>query len=66
MDDLAAQFPILKHVGVGRDDGKREGEHMGIFTEIKIRENYRWHVLVSEHTTKPGLGGTQFVTAVTG
>ena len=31
MDYLTGSFPEFDHVGVGRDDGKRAGEHMGIF-----------------------------------
>ena len=31
MDDLVSSFPGFAHVGVGRDDGKRLGEHMAIF-----------------------------------
>jgi endonuclease/exonuclease/phosphatase family metal-dependent hydrolase len=31
MDDLAALFPDFDHVGVGRDDGIRKGEHMAVF-----------------------------------
>ena len=29
MDDLVNSFPDFDHVGVGRDDGKRAGEHEG-------------------------------------
>ena len=57
MDDLAAQFPDFEHVGVGRDDGKREGEHMGIFYRKsrfeKITDGMFW---LSETPTKPGFG----------
>ncbi len=57
MDDLAAQFPDFEHVGVGRDDGKRKGEHMGIFYRKsrfeKITDGMFW---LSETPTKPGFG----------
>ena len=57
MDDLAGQFPDFEHVGVGRDDGKREGEHMGIFYRKsrfeKITDGMFW---LSETPAKPGFG----------
>jgi endonuclease/exonuclease/phosphatase family metal-dependent hydrolase len=57
MDDLAASFPDYDHVGVGRDDGKRAGEHMGIFFKKarfeKIIDGMFW---LSETPDKPGLG----------
>lgn len=57
MDDLTAAFPDFDHVGVGRDDGKREGEHMGIFYRKerfeKITDGMFW---LNEALTKPGFG----------
>ena len=57
MDDLAAQFPDFEHVGVGRDDGKRAGEHMGIFYRKsrfeKVTDGMFW---LSETPAKPGFG----------
>lgn len=57
MDDLAARFSDFEHVGVGRDDGKRAGEHMGIFFRNsrfeKITDGMFW---LSETPTKPGFG----------
>jgi endonuclease/exonuclease/phosphatase family metal-dependent hydrolase len=57
MDDLVSQFPDFDYVGVGRDDGKREGEHMGIFYRKsrfeKITDGMFW---LSETPTKPGFG----------
>lgn len=57
MDDLAASFPGFDHVGVGRDDGKREGEHMAIFFSTsrfeKLADGMFW---LSETPDKPGLG----------
>lgn len=57
MDDLTASFPDFDHVGVGRDDGKRAGEHMGIFFKKtrfeKITDGMFW---LNEATDKPGFG----------
>jgi endonuclease/exonuclease/phosphatase family metal-dependent hydrolase len=57
MDDLIAFFPDFEHVGVGRDDGKRAGEHMAVFYNKarfeKITDGMFW---LSETPDKPGLG----------
>ncbi|MCU0362442.1 MAG: endonuclease/exonuclease/phosphatase family protein [Bacteroidales bacterium] len=57
MDDLAAAFPDFDHVGVGRDDGKRAGEHMGIFYKKarfeKVEDGMFW---LNEKLTEPGFG----------
>jgi endonuclease/exonuclease/phosphatase family metal-dependent hydrolase len=57
MDDLTKLFPGFDHVGVGRDDGQRKGEHMAIFFKKtrfeKITDGMFW---LSETPTKPGLG----------
>jgi len=57
MDDLAAGFPEFDHVGVGRDDGKRAGEHMGVFYRKsrfeKLEDGMFW---LSETPEKPGFG----------
>jgi len=57
MDDLTASFPDFDHVGVGRDDGKRAGEHMGIFYKKarfqKVEDGMFW---LNEATDKPGFG----------
>ena len=57
MDDLVSLFPEFDHVGVGRDDGKRAGEHMGIFFKKgrfeKITDGMFW---LSETPDKPGFG----------
>lgn len=57
LDDLAAKFPDFEHVGVGRDDGERKGEHMLIFFKKdrfqKLKFDTFW---LNEHPTKPGLG----------
>ena len=56
MDDLTAAFPDFDHVGVGRDDGKRAGEHMAIFYKKarfqKLDDGMFW---LSETPDKPGL-----------
>ena len=57
MDDLVSLFPEFDHVGVGRDDGKRAGEHMGVFYSKtrfeKIKDGMFW---LNEATDKPGFG----------
>ncbi len=57
MDDLTALFAEFDHVGVGRDDGKRAGEHMGIFYKKsrfeKLADGMFW---LNEATDKPGFG----------
>lgn len=57
MDDLTAAFPGFDHVGVGRDDGIRSGEHMGIFYKkarfTKIQDGMFW---LSPTPEKPGMG----------
>ncbi|NEW85162.1 MAG: endonuclease, partial [Mariniphaga sp.] len=57
MDDLVNSFPGFDHVGVGRDDGKRAGEHMGIFFSKKrfekLTDGMFW---LNESTTQPGFG----------
>lgn len=35
MDDLAAAFPDYRYEGIGRDDGKREGEFSAVFYNTK-------------------------------
>jgi endonuclease/exonuclease/phosphatase family metal-dependent hydrolase len=57
MDDLVALFPGFDHVGVGRDDGIRKGEHMAIFFSkarfAKLKDGMFW---LSQTPEKPGLG----------
>jgi endonuclease/exonuclease/phosphatase family metal-dependent hydrolase len=57
MDDLVNSFPDFDHVGVGRDDGKRAGEHMSIFFRKerfeKLTDGTFW---LNENPDKPGLG----------
>lgn len=57
MDDLVASFPDFGHVGVGRDDGIRKGEHMAVFYRKarfeKVNDGMFW---LNETPTKPGLG----------
>jgi len=57
MDDLTNLMPEFDHVGVGRDDGKRAGEHMAIFYRKsrfeKLSDGMFW---LSETPDKPGFG----------
>jgi len=57
MDDLTVLLPGFDHVGVGRDDGVRKGEHMGIFYKRdrfeKVNDGMFW---LSETPEKPGFG----------
>ena len=57
MDDLTTLMPEFDHVGVGRDDGKRAGEHMAIFFRKsrfeKLSDGMFW---LSETPDKPGFG----------
>lgn len=57
MDDLTSLFPDFDHVGVGRDDGIRKGEHMAVFFRKsrfeKVNDGMFW---LSETPDKPGLG----------
>jgi len=57
MDDLTTMMPEYDHVGIGRDDGKRAGEHMAIFYRKsrfeKLSDGMFW---LSETPDKPGFG----------
>ncbi|MDP4238465.1 MAG: endonuclease/exonuclease/phosphatase family protein [Bacteroidota bacterium] len=57
MDDLVKSFPDFAHVGVGRDNGKRLGEHMAIFYKTgrftKEKDGMFW---LSETPDRPGRG----------
>lgn len=57
MDDLAVSFSEFDHVGVGRDDGVRKGEHMAVFYKkdrfTKVKDGMFW---LSQTPDKPGLG----------
>ena len=57
MDDLVDSFSDYNHVGVGRDDGVRLGEHMAIFFKVtrfkKLKDGMFW---LSQTPGKPGLG----------
>jgi endonuclease/exonuclease/phosphatase family metal-dependent hydrolase len=57
MDDLTTLMPEFDHVGVGRDDGVRKGEHMAVFYKKdrfqKIKDGMFW---LSQTPEKPGLG----------
>ena len=57
MDDLMAAFPEFDHVGVGRDDGVRSGEHTAIFYKKncfeKLNDGVFW---LNETPEGPGKG----------
>lgn len=57
MDDLTNLMSEFDHVGIGRDDGKRAGEHMAIFFKKsrfeKLDDGMFW---LSETPDKPGFG----------
>lgn len=57
MDDLTSLMPEFDHVGVGRDDGARKGEHMAIFYKKdrfqKLKDGMFW---LSQTPDKPGFG----------
>lgn len=57
MDDLTTLMPEFDHVGIGRDDGKRAGEHMAIFFRKsrfeRLSDGMFW---LSETPDKPGFG----------
>ena len=57
IEDLQAQLPKMKWVGVGRDDGKKSGEFSPIFYNAEkykaVKQGCFW---LSENPDKPGLG----------
>ena len=57
MDDLITAFPDFDHVGVGRDDGVRSGEHTAIFYRKnsfeKLNDGVFW---LNETPEKPAKG----------
>jgi endonuclease/exonuclease/phosphatase family metal-dependent hydrolase len=57
IEDIQAQLPQMKWVGVGRDDGKKAGEFSPIFYNSKkftaLKQGWFW---LSETPEKPGLG----------
>ena len=63
MDDLVALFPGFEHVGVGRDDGIRKGEHMAVFYNKtrfdKITDGMFW---LSQTPINQVLDGMQYAT----
>jgi endonuclease/exonuclease/phosphatase family metal-dependent hydrolase len=57
MDDLTALFPDFDHVGVGRDDGIRKGEHMAVFfSKARFEKQKDGMFWLSQTPDKPGLG----------
>ena len=57
IEDIQAQMPNMKWVGVGRDDGKKAGEYSPLFYNSKkfnaLKSGWFW---LSETPEKPGLG----------
>ena len=57
IEDIQTQLPMMKWVGVGRDDGKKAGEYSPLFYNSKkftaLKEGWFW---LSEIPEKPGLG----------
>lgn len=57
IEDIQAQIPKMKWVGVGRDDGKKSGEFSPIFYNSEkyksVKQGWFW---LSETPDKPGLG----------
>jgi endonuclease/exonuclease/phosphatase family metal-dependent hydrolase len=57
IEDIQAQLPHMKWVGVGRDDGKKAGEYSPLFYNSKkfkaIKSGWFW---LSQTPDKPGLG----------
>jgi len=57
MDDLVSLFPDFDHVGVGRDDGVRKGEHMAVFfNKARFEKQKDGMFWLSQTPDKPGLG----------
>lgn len=57
IEDLQAQFPKMKWIGLGRDDGKQAGEFSPIFYDFDkyklLKQGTFW---LSQTPEKPGLG----------
>ncbi|MFY9151230.1 MAG: endonuclease/exonuclease/phosphatase family protein [Prolixibacteraceae bacterium] len=57
IEDLQAQLPKMKWVGVGRDDGKKAGEYSPLFYDAEkyqaLKHGWFW---LSQTPEKPGLG----------
>ena len=57
IQDIQAQLPKMKWIGVGRDDGKKAGEYSPLFYDSEkyksIKEGWFW---LSQTPEKPGLG----------
>ena len=57
IEDLQAQLPKMKWVGVGRDDGKKAGEYSPLFYNAEkykaLKQGWFW---LSQTPEKPGLG----------
>ena len=57
LEDLSAWLPNYQYVGVGRDDGKKEGEHTAIFYKTaKFKVLAHGDFWLSETPEKPSMG----------
>ena len=57
LEDLSAWLPNYQYVGVGRDDGKKEGEHTAIFYKTaKFKVLDHGDFWLSETPEKPSMG----------
>lgn len=57
LKDMLATLDGYDYIGVGRDDGKREGEYAAIFyKKDNVRLVDKGHFWLSEDTTRPNLG----------
>ena len=57
LEDLLAGCPNYKYVGVGREDGVHEGEHMAVFYDTRVIELEDWGTYwLSETPEEPSKG----------
>lgn len=58
LDDISKNLKKYKWIGVGREDGKNEGEHMAIFYDNNLFEVVEWSTFwLSETPDIPGYKG---------
>lgn len=57
LEDIKRNLPALDYIGIGRDDGKQEGEYSAIlYKKEKFRLLQSGNFWLSEDTTKPNMG----------
>lgn len=57
LEELKGELPGYDYIGIGRDDGKEEGEHSAIFYRTDLFEVLdHGDFWLSEHPDSPGLG----------